>query len=74
MGSLIAKNLRLFNLRHEHGLTQIDAAKKMDIPIIVYQRIEQGKTSGRVETWDKVQKFYKVPDEEMWKIIKNRGD
>lgn len=73
MGSLIAKNLRLFNLRHERNLTQIEAAEKLGIPIVVYQRIEQGKAEGKVSNWDRIQEFYEIPDEEMWKVVKNRG-
>lgn len=73
MGSLIAGNLQLFNLRKKRNLTQIQAAEKLGIPIVVYQRIEQGKASGKIENWDRIQKFYKIPDEEMWKVIKNKG-
>lgn len=73
MGSLIAGNLQLFNLRKKRNLTQIQAAEKLGIPIVVYQRMEQGKASGKIENWDRIQKFYKIPDEEMWKVIKNKG-
>jgi len=73
MGSLIAGNLQLFNLRKKRNLTQIQAAEKLGIPIVVYQRMEQGKTSGKVENWDRIQNFYEIPDEEMWKVIKNKG-
>ena len=73
MGSLIAGNLQLFNLRKKRNLTQIQAAEQLGIPIVVYQRMEQGKASGKIENWDRIQKFYKIPDEEMWKVIKNKG-
>lgn len=72
MGSLIAGNLRLFNLRKKKNMTQIQAAKKLGIPINVYQRIEQGKNKGKIDAWDRIQEFYKIPDEEMWKVVKNR--
>lgn len=73
MGSLIAGNLRLFNLRKQKNLTQIQAAEQLGIPINVYQRIEQGKNKGKIDAWDKIQDFYEIPDEEMWKVVKNRG-
>lgn len=73
MGSLIAGNLRLFNLRKKKNLTQVQAAQQAGIPINVYQRIEEGKNKGKIDTWDRIQEFYEVPDEEMWKVIKNRG-
>lgn len=73
MGSLIAGNLRLFNLRKKKNLTQVQAAQRAGIPINVYQRIEEGKNKGKIDTWDRIQEFYEVPDEEMWKVIKNRG-
>ncbi|GEM_PF-7072950 len=72
MGVLIAKNLRLFNLRKEKGWTQKEAAKEYGIPINVYQRIEQGKFSGKIENWEKIQEVYDIPDEEMWKVIKGK--
>lgn len=73
MGSLIAGNLRLFNLRKKKNLTQVQAAQQAGIPINVYQRIEEGKNKGKIDTWDRIQEFYEVPDEEMWKVVKNRG-
>lgn len=72
MGMVIAKNLKLFALRRSKGLTQIEASKKLGIPINVYARIEQGKSSGKIENWTRIQKFYGVSDEDMWKLIKGK--
>ena len=64
------KNLLLYARRASKGLSQVEAAKQLGIPINVYTRIEHGETSGKVETWCKIQELYEVPDEEMWTIIK----
>lgn len=72
MGMVVAKNLMLFNLRKVKGWTQIEAARELGIPISVYQRIEEGKLSGKIENWEKVQNVYEIPDEEMWKVIKGK--
>lgn len=64
------KNLKLYAKRASMGLTQIEAAKKLNIPINVYTRIEHGERSGKVENWCKIQELYGIPDEEMWSIVK----
>ena len=70
MGSVIAKNLELFNLRKVRNLDQVDVAEKLGIPLLTYARIEQGKSRGKTDIWLKIQKLYGIPDEDMWKIIK----
>lgn len=64
------KNLKLYARRAAKGLSQVEAAKKLDMPINVYTRIEHGETSGKIENWCKIQELYEVPDEEMWDLIK----
>ena len=66
----MGKNLKLYSLRNAKGLSQVEAAKKLNIPINVYTRLELGCTSGKVENWCKIQELYEVPDEEMWSLIK----
>ena len=73
MKEITEKNERLLNLRKVQGWTQKQAALKLEIPIAVYQRIEEGKKSGKIENWDRVQKLYNIPDEEMWKVVKGKN-
>lgn len=70
MGCLIAKNLKLFMLRKERGWDQITAANAIGVHVNAYAKIEQGKSRGKVDVWNKIQQVYNIPDEEMWQIIK----
>ena len=70
MGALIAKNLALFNLRKRRDMDQADVAAKIGISLLSYQKIERGQRTGKIATWLKIQKLYDIPDEKMWKIIK----
>lgn len=72
MGAVIAKNIKLFNLRKSRGWTQKQAADKLRIPINVYARIEQGVTPGKVDVWSKIQMLYEIPDKDMWNLIKGK--
>lgn len=70
MGALIAKNKKLYILRNEAGLSQIECAYKLGIPTNQYAAIEQGKTRGKVNVWSNIQKLFNVPDADMWDLIK----
>lgn len=69
-GSVVAKNRSLYKLRVDRRWSQMTVAATAKIPISTYQLIEQGKNEGKPSTWLKLQKLYGIPDEEMWKIIK----
>ena len=70
MGAVIAKNLKLFTLRKAAGLTQIETAQKLGIPVNLYAAVEQGKSNGKTSLWADIQKLFDVPDEDMWELIK----
>lgn len=69
-GSVVAKNNALYRLRVDRRWSQSDVVARSGIPISTYQLIEQGKQEGKPSTWLKLQKLYNIPDEKMWKIIK----
>lgn len=48
----ISKNTK--RVRHERGLTQLDVAKKADISLTAFSRIESGKSSPRMDTLYKI--------------------
>lgn len=65
-----AKNKSLLQLRLDKGWSQEVAAKELEIPIISYQKMEQGKMQGKPAAWLRVQHVYKIADKDMWKIVK----
>lgn len=69
MSAVIAKNLALFNLRKRKGWSQEEAARRLEIPLISYQKIEQGKSEGKVNFWRRVQRIYELSDEDMWSVV-----
>lgn len=70
MGAVKATNLQLFTLRKAAGLSQIETAKKLGIPVNLYAAIERGESNGKTAVWAKIQSLFKVPDEDMWQLIK----
>jgi transcriptional regulator with XRE-family HTH domain len=70
MGAVKATNLKLFTLRKAAGLSQIETAQKLEIPVNLYAAIERGESNGKTAVWDKIQKLFNVPDEEMWQLIR----
>lgn len=70
MGAVKATNLKLFTLRKAAGLSQIETAKKLGIPVNLYSAIERGESNGKTAVWERIQNLFNVPDEEMWELIK----
>lgn len=70
MGAVKATNLQLFTLRKAAGLSQIETAQKLGIPVNLYAAIERGESNGKTAVWDRIQKLFEVPDENMWQLIK----
>lgn len=52
------------------NLTQQQAAEKIGITRNAYLQIEYGTRAGTLSFWQKFQKAFNVPDNEMWKYIK----
>jgi Zn-dependent peptidase ImmA (M78 family)/DNA-binding XRE family transcriptional regulator len=50
--AVISKNTK--RVRHERGLTQLDVAKKADISLPAFSKIESGKSSPRMDTLYKI--------------------
>ena len=58
-------------LRIKHKMTQADVAEKIGICLSAYNKIENGKRVGTLETWKKIQKLFDLGDEEMWSLMKD---
>lgn len=46
--------------REKKHKTQRDVADAIGVSLITYRQIEQGRRIGRVETWDKLEDYFKV--------------
>ena len=64
------KRTALKALRVVHNLTQQKAAEKIGITRNAYMQIEYGTRAGTFSFWQKFQKAFNVPDNEMWGYIK----
>lgn len=51
-------------------LKQSEMAKKMGVGRTVYGYVERGVRNGTIEFWNKLQKAFNVPDEQMWLLQK----
>lgn len=58
-------------LRVKYNLTQVEAAKKLEVSTATYNLIENGNRDGNVKLWRKVKKVFKLTDEQAWKIYAN---
>lgn len=61
---------KLKSIREKKGLSQDKTAELCSISPIMYQYIEQGRRKGSFRTWKKIQEVLKIPDEEMWDVIR----
>lgn len=61
-------NLRVFRIAHK--LRQTDIAYDLGVSRATYSFIERGERSGNAEFWQRLQRTYNVPDEEMYKLMK----
>jgi len=53
----------------EH-LTQSEFATSLNVSRATYSFIERGERIGSMKFWQKLQQHYKVPDEQMFKLMK----
>ena len=61
-------NLKVF--RTAHKLRQTDIALDLGVSRATYSFIERGIRNGTTDFWNKLQRTYNVPDEEMWALQK----
>lgn len=61
-------NLKVFRIAHK--LRQTDIAYDLGVSRATYSFIERGERSGNAEFWQRLQRTYNVPDEEMYKLMK----
>lgn len=61
-------NLKVF--RTARKLRQTDIAYDLGVSRATYSFIERGERSGNAEFWQKLQRVYNVPDEQMYALMK----
>lgn len=61
---------KLEYIRRNLGLTKKAAAKMLNMQYVYYCLFEKCKKRGSIELWKDVQITFNIPDEEMWKIVK----
>lgn len=61
-------NLKVF--RTARKLRQTDIAYELGVSRATYSFIERGVRSGSAEFWQKLQREYNVPDEQMYFLMK----
>lgn len=62
-------NLKLFRIKKR--MSQEEFAAAIGCTRATYSSIESGKRDGRLTFWNDVQKAFKIPDAEMWALIRN---
>jgi transcriptional regulator with XRE-family HTH domain len=55
--------------RAKHGMTQHELAERLGISVRTLQSIEQGVRRGDIETWDKLEELFNVPQRELRELI-----
>lgn len=61
--------LRVMRIRKK--LTQKEFAEKVGMSFQNYSKIELGRVDGTFKFWNKLQEVFEIPDEEMYKLMKN---
>lgn len=62
------KNKELIKLRVDHDLTQADMATICGVSVGTYNLIENGKRRGSKKVWQRIQAYFKLDGERMWKL------
>lgn len=67
-------NKKLKGLRLSNLLSQEELAKKVKVSIVTYNKIEQGKISGSIRFWKRIQNEFNINDNDMWNLINNQNN
>ena len=62
-------NLKVFRIKKQ--LSQGEISAKLGCTRATYAAIEAGARSGKPAFWQKLQDEFKLPDAEMWKMMRN---
>jgi transcriptional regulator with XRE-family HTH domain len=65
----VNRSLKVFRARR--GLTQEQIAKRMGWSRQYYAKTENGRSTGSILFWVKLQDAFNIPDEEMWPLVKD---
>ena len=61
------KDLR--DVRYKNGdLSQTEMAQKVGVSVSTYGKIEAGKVSGSVRTWERIQELFGLTDGDVWRM------
>jgi len=71
-GKIMRENLKA--ARKAKGLTQKQVAEYLGITEQHYQRIEYGKTIGKIELWDKLEDLFNVHQRTLREIHPGKGE
>lgn len=63
--------IKLRQARVEKGLTQQQVADELYLSLRQYQRIENGDAQGSIETWDKLEDMFTVPQRRLREIAES---
>lgn len=61
------KNLK--EARQKAGMTQQEAADKLGISLVYYQKIEQGSRTGDFEIWDSLEDLFNIHQRKLREIV-----
>ena len=67
-------NHKFYQLRKDQNLTQTELGKKLGYDNHTIMRVENGWSGGKLDFWVAVQKFYGIPDSEMWSLMLGKED
>ena len=62
------ENKELKKLRVDFGVSQKEVAQALGMSISTYSLIESGKRRGSAVSWKKIKEYFKIKDEDMWRI------
>lgn len=55
--------------RQKAGMTQQEAADKLGISLVYYQKIEQGSRTGDFEIWDSLEDLFNIHQRKLREIV-----
>lgn len=63
----------LREVRYKNGdLSQTEMAARIGISVATYGKIEAGKVSGSVRTWERIQELFGLTDGDVWRMRSRR--